>query len=106
MSITDLDYDDIDWRTLGSCSGMISGSENQVDIFFDDYEADPFIAAAADAMCISCPVADQCGLAGISNKEWGVWGGIYLKDGKIDKVRNSHKTPETWETLKDIHDWL
>ena len=35
-------------------------------------------------------------LPGESNKEWGVWGGIYLKDGKIDKEFNAHKDKEDW----------
>lgn len=106
MSIADLDFEDVDWQTFGSCSGMVQASAGMVDIFFDDYENDAFIAESTDAMCISCPVVEQCGLAGIRNKEWGVWGGVYLKDGRIDKSRNAHKTEQTWEILRDIHDWI
>lgn len=94
------------WQQLGSCSGMVYESEDLVDIFFDDYESDQYIAESADAMCISCPVVKQCGLAGFRGKEWGVWGGVYLKDGKIDKTRNAHKSDETWKQLRKIHGWV
>ena len=85
---------------------MVYESTDMVDIFFDDYEQDVFVAENTDAMCISCPVARQCGLTGVRGKEWGVWGGVYLKDGKIDKARNAHKTDESWAALKDIHGWV
>lgn len=102
MSITD----SAEWWDLGSCSGMVDQSPDQIEIFFDDYESDSVIAEQTDAMCISCPVARQCGLTGVRRKEWGVWGGVYLKDGKVDKTRNSHKTEQTWDLLRDIHKWL
>ncbi len=106
MSIVDLDRNEIIWQDLGSCAGMVTESENQIEIFFDDYESDPFIAESTDQMCMSCPVAKQCGLAGVRGKEWGVWGGVYLRDGKIDKTRNAHKSDADWDRLKGIHSWL
>ncbi|MEY3311024.1 MAG: hypothetical protein RL348_352, partial [Bacteroidota bacterium] len=40
---------------------------------------------------------------GVSNKEWGVWGGVYLKDGTIDKEFNAHKDKQSWfETWKSL----
>jgi len=39
----------------------------------------------------------------ISQKEWGVWGGVYLEGGKISKEFNRHrdkaKWAETWKYL-------
>lgn len=72
-------------------------------IFFDKYEDDNHLAKSVDNICNRCPVNQHCFAWGISNKEWGVWGGVYLKDGKIDKEFNAHKTKEdwfvTWESL-------
>lgn len=65
-------------------------------IFFDKYEEDQHLASSVDSLCQKCPVNKNCFAWGISNKEWGVWGGIYLKDGKIDKEFNAHKNKEDW----------
>ena len=67
-------------------------------LFFDKYEEDHSIAKSIDKMCQECHVNKQCFAWGISNKEWGVWGGVYLKDGKIDKEFNVHKNKEDWFT--------
>jgi hypothetical protein len=38
---------------------------------------------------------------GVSQKEWGVWGGVYLEGGKISREFNRHKTKAKWgETWK------
>lgn len=72
-------------------------------LFFDKYEEDQHLASSVDNICQRCPVNKDCFAWGISNKEWGVWGGVYLKDGKIDKEFNAHKTRDgwssTWESL-------
>ncbi len=34
------------------------------------------------------------------NNEYGVWGGVYLSSGSIDKSKNLHKTQESWKRLK------
>lgn len=72
-------------------------------LFFDKYEEDNHLAKSVDNICNRCKVNQQCFAAGVSNKEWGVWGGVYLKDGKIDREFNAHKTKDdwftTWETL-------
>jgi len=65
-------------------------------IFFDKYEEDNHLASSVDNICQHCPVNKNCFAWGVSNKEWGVWGGIYLKDGKIDKEFNAHKSKEDW----------
>ncbi len=65
-------------------------------IFFDKYEEDQNLASSIDHICQKCPVNKNCFAWGISNKEWGVWGGVYLKDGKIDKEFNAHKDKEDW----------
>ena len=43
-----------------------------------------------------CPVARQCFAVGVSQKEWGVWGGIYLENGKISREFNKHRTKQDW----------
>jgi hypothetical protein len=48
-------------------------------------------------------VSNTCFAVGISQKEWGVWGGVYLENGIISKEFNNHKTKQdwgnTWQTL-------
>ena len=47
--------------------------------------------------------AETGGWKTYSNKEWGVWGGVYLKEGKIDKEFNQHKDKESWfDTWKSL----
>jgi hypothetical protein len=72
-------------------------------LFFDKYEEDQSLASSIDKLCRSCPVNKKCFAVGVSNKEWGVWGGVYLRDGNIDKEFNQHKDRnswfKTWESL-------
>ena len=65
-------------------------------LFFDKYEEDPALAKKIDLLCIKCPVQRNCIAYGVSNKEWGVWGGVYFEDGKISKEFNQHKSKEDW----------
>jgi len=85
------------WRDNAKCLGM------DTNIFFDKYEDDQSIAKSIDSLCRSCKVNKTCFAVGVSQKEWGVWGGVYLKDGKIDKEFNAHKNrdnwSDTWESL-------
>ena len=90
-----IDIDELEWTDLALCAG---GDVNQ---HYDDYEADDNIARITDEKCLSCPVMAQCLQEGIHNSEWGVWGGIYLTSGKVDKNRNSHKTKETWKRVEE-----
>jgi hypothetical protein len=86
-----------EWKNEAACEGW------DVNIFFDKYEEDPELRPAVDEYCQDCPVARMCFASGVSNKEYGVWGGVYLEKGKISKEFNSHKTKQdwgkTWETL-------
>jgi hypothetical protein len=78
------------WKDNASCF------EYDTDIFFDKYEEDEVLRVAVDNVCSHCPVSKQCFAVGVSTKEWGVWGGIYLEGGAISKEFNSHKTKEDW----------
>jgi hypothetical protein len=69
-------------------------------LFFDKYESDISIAKNIDEACLSCPVRKICYDIGVENKDYGVWGGVYLSSGEIDKVRNAHKTKEIWKKFK------
>lgn len=90
-----LDLDELEWQDLALCAG---GDTNQ---HYDDYESDDNVARVTDEKCLSCPVLAQCLQRGIDNNEWGVWGGVYLTSGKVDKNRNSHKSKETWAAIKE-----
>jgi hypothetical protein len=85
------------WKDEAKCLGM------DTNLFFDSYEEDKFLAASIDKLCQSCPVNNKCFAVGVSGKEWGVHGGVYLKDGIIDKEHNSHKSKQDWfETWKSL----
>lgn len=78
------------WKDNAKCLGM------DTNLFFDLYEEDKTLAKSIDVLCMSCPVNRQCFAVGVSNKEWGVHGAVYLKDGTMDKEFNSHKTKKDW----------
>lgn len=82
------------WKQQGLCNRY------DPDDFYDKYEAsvksDQEEAQEIDKLCQICPVRRLCLATGVSNKEWGVWGGVYLKDGKIDREFNAHKTKQDW----------
>jgi hypothetical protein len=59
-----------------------------------DYDTNVFFAV--DLLCSQCPVRKECFSVGISGKEWGVWGGVYLENGEISKEFSSHKTKSDW----------
>lgn len=89
-----VDEDDFDWYHLAICRGM------ETNLFYDKYEADPNIAKNVDEACLNCPVINMCYKSGKDNNEYGVWGGIYLNAGSVDKSKNLHKTSEVWKRLK------
>lgn len=68
-------------------------------LFFDKYEEDYSLRPAIDLLCTGCPVSKTCFAVGVSSKEYGVWGGIYLDAGTPSKEFNSHKTTENWATI-------
>ena len=96
-----IDPDDLKWYHLAACAGSVTSVNN--DVFFDVYESDTVSAIQTDQMCLHCPVATECLLDGLKNKETGVRGGIYLNNGRVDKKFNEHKTPEVWKALRKKH---
>jgi len=85
------------WKEQAECLGL------DTNLFFDKYEETSELASAVDNICKGCPINRQCFAVGVSNKEWGVWGGVYLKEGKIDREFNKHKEKldwfNTWQSL-------
>jgi len=99
-----VDEDDFEWHELGSCYNLNTPANMEhKNLFFEDYEEDAVIATQVDEMCIGCPVSAMCYNYGVDSKSHGVWGGVYLKDGNVDKSRNLHKTPEVWKRVKATH---
>lgn len=96
-SYNGIDYEDLRWYHLSACKDM------PINWFYDDYEADKQLAAQIDQMCMHCPVVKQCYAEGLSNKERGVWGGVYLDIGRPDKQHNSHKESDIWKRLRKLH---
>jgi hypothetical protein len=85
------------WKYDGLCVGY------DTNLFFDKYEEDENLRRAIDSLCSGCPVARQCFAVGVSQKEWGVWGGVYLESGKISKEFNNHRSKEDWaNTWQDL----
>jgi hypothetical protein len=70
--------------------------------YFDKYENDSEIAKEIDRMCLSCPVIKECFESGVKTESYGVWGGIFLNEGKLDNVRNSHKSNEVWTRVLNL----
>lgn len=87
------------WASKGKC--YTAGKNKQrINDFFSKYEAsvetDGIEARLTDSLCKSCPVQRTCLASGISNKEYGVWGGVYLEAGKLSEKYNAHKSPDDW----------
>lgn len=90
-----LDPEHLEWQQLALCKGA------EINWFYDLYESDQEHAKAVDAQCLACPVIKECGLRGLSG-EFGVWGGTYWAgNGKPDRAKNSHKTPEMWKAIAE-----
>lgn len=94
FEILGIDSEEIKWQHWALCANM--GHDD----FFEGYESNAPVARAVDQACLSCPVMTQCLQWGIDNGEYGVWGGIYLSAGKVDKAKNSHKSPDIWEEIR------
>lgn len=78
------------WKDEASCLDMDNN------LFFDKYEEQDTLRPAIDQICISCPVNRTCFANGVSGKEWGVWGGVYLENGSISREFNRHKAKKDW----------
>ena len=96
-SFNGIDYEDLEWYHLAACTDM------PINWFYDDYETDKELAKQIDQLCMHCPVVKQCYAEGVSNKEKGVRGGVYMDLGRPDKQYNVHKTPEIWKKLRKLH---
>lgn len=99
--------DDIHWWHLAICQGMNDRAQNEaphkhVDVFFEGYEDDPVLAKTMDSICNSCPVQKLCLKEGIEKGETGLWGGVFLLNGKMDKSKNGHKTDEDWTHIREL----
>jgi len=85
------------WKDNSACLGL----ENN--LFFDKYEEDLNVRPIVDSLCNTCSVRKTCFAVGVSNKEWGIWGGIYLEGGDISKEFNNHRNKvgwaNTWQSL-------
>ncbi len=94
-----LDPAELNWQDLALCRGMVTSPDN--DIFFDAYESSEEIAKATDEMCLRCPVIKQCFFTGAKGGI-GVRGGVYWNgSGKPDKNKNSHKTEDVWDQIRE-----
>lgn len=86
---------------LGSCFEFgVDGPGN--DFWFEQYERSQEVARNIDEMCLTCPVIKACAKSGVDNKRDGVWGGVYLQNGKPIDSKNKHKTEEVWQSLRDL----
>lgn len=84
MNILDelgVDQDDFSWQELAVCQ-YLPDETKPLQIFFEDYLADENTRRIVDAMCETCPVRSACLDEGITNGEWGVYGGEYLEAGE------------------------
>ncbi len=79
-----------EWKDHGSCLGY------DTNLFFDTYEEDELLRPAIDKLCSECPVSKTCFAVGITSKEWGIWGGVYLENGQISREFNRHKDKVKW----------
>jgi len=78
------------WKDDARCLDM------DTNLFFEKYEDEESLRPAIDNICKQCPVIKTCFAVGISNKEWGVWGGIFIENGKISREFNKHKSKQDW----------
>lgn len=81
------------WKDNASCF------QYDTNLFFDKYEEDESLRPAIDNLCSGCPVRKTCFAVGVSQKEWGVWGGIYMENGKFSREFNSHKSKKDWGNI-------
>lgn len=78
------------WKDDASCI------DYDVNLFFEKYEENEALRPAIDKLCAECPVVRQCFAVGISQKEWGVWGGVYIENGKISREYGRHRNKQQW----------
>ena len=79
-----------EWKEEAACKDW------DTELFFDKYENDIDLRPAIDEFCSECPIAQQCFAIGVSQKGYGVWGGVYLENGKPSREFNNHRSKEDW----------
>ena len=85
------------WKDEAACKHF------DTNLFFEKYEENEGLRKGVEDTCFSCPVQRTCFAVGVSQKEWGVWGGVYLESGKVSREFSSHKTKREWgETWKKL----
>lgn len=85
------------WKDDARCQDL------DTNLFFDKYEEDETLRKGVEMLCAQCPVRRTCFAVGVSSKEWGVWGGVYLENGSISKEFNKHRSKYDWsETWKHL----
>ena len=100
-----IEQEDFVWQDLALCRGIVGKRKPNGDAddpLFENYEASVDEARAVDEMCERCPVRKNCFVTGAEDKQQGVWGGFYLVNGRPDKNKNAHKTPEQWAELRSL----
>jgi hypothetical protein len=70
--------------------------DQDTNLFFEKYEESIPVRLDIDKLCQECPVVRQCFAIGISQKEWGVWGGVYLENGAISREFSRHREKSAW----------
>ena len=79
------------WKDEGLCINY------ETSLFFEQYEEGSVeFKNNMDQFCLNCPMIKTCFAVGVSGKEYGLWGGIYLEEGEPSKEFNSHKNKESW----------
>lgn len=78
------------WKDRAACLGEDTND------FFDTYEEDVESRNLIDKICRECPVRKICFATAVSEKNTGVWGGVYFDQGDISKEFNKHKTSQVW----------
>jgi hypothetical protein len=78
------------WADDASCK------DQDTNLFFEKYEESISLRSKIDKMCHECPVVRKCFAIGISQKEWGVWGGVYLESGEISREFSRHREKSEW----------
>jgi hypothetical protein len=85
------------WKNKASCL------DYDTNLFFEKYEEDESLRPAIESICEGCPVQRECFAVGVSQKEWGVWGGIYLENGNISREFGKHRSKQDWgDTWKNL----
>lgn len=104
LELLGLEEETLSWHQIAFCKDMIPERDDEgkvYDLFYEAYEEDEELAKAMDEVCLSCPVLKECLMEATDNKDFGLRGGIFLNNGKPDKMRNQHKTDEVWQRIQE-----